>query len=72
MRTKLPKWNLRSSENVFKLKGEKFKNSDEDNQKLRKEAHKIRFRRPKSRIQSYASGSDELLKGWGLNSQSGT
>ena len=50
--------NLKSSEKVFKMKCEKFKNSDQDNQKLRKEAHKIRFRSPKSRIQSYESGSD--------------
>ena len=55
---KLRKWNLRSSEKVFKMKCEKFKNSDQDNPKLRKEAHKIRFRSPKSRIQSYESGSD--------------
>ena len=72
MKIKLPKWNLRSSENVFKMKCEKFKNSDQDNQKLRKEVHKIRFRSPKSWIQSFESGSDYLLKGWGLNSQSGT
>ena len=58
MKFKLPKWNPRSSEKVFKMKCEKFNNSDQDNQKLRKESHKIRFRSPKSRIQSYESGSD--------------
>ena len=58
LRIKLPKWNLRSSEKVFKLKYEKFNNSEQDNKKLRKEAHTIRFRSPKSRIQSQESGSD--------------
>ena len=48
----------KSSVKDFLLKCEKFKNSDQDNQKLRKKAHEIRFRSPKSRIQSYESGSD--------------
>ena len=43
---------------VFKLKCEKFKNWDQDNPKLLKEAHKIRFRSPTSRIQRYECGSD--------------
>ena len=51
-------WDTRSSEKVFKLKFEKFKNSDQDNRQLIKEEHKIRFRSPRSRIQSYESGSD--------------
>ena len=58
MKIKLSKWETRSSEKVFKMKCEKFKNSDQDNQKLIKEEHKIRFRSPRSRIQGYESGSD--------------
>ena len=72
MKIKLSKWETRSFEKVFKLKFEKFNNSNLDNRKLRKEDHKIRLRSPRSRIQSYESGSDLLLKGWGLNSQIGT
>ena len=55
---KLSKWETRSSEKVFKLKFEKFKNLDKDNRKLIKEEHKISYRSPRSRIQSYESGSD--------------
>ena len=58
LKTQLSKWDIRSCEKVFKLKCEKFKNWDQDNPKLLKEAHKIRFRSPRSRIQSYGSGSD--------------
>ena len=47
-----------SSEKVFKFKSEKFKNLYQDKLTLLKEAHKIRFRSPRSRIQSYGSGSD--------------
>ena len=54
----LSKWETRSSEKVYKLKFEKFKNSNQDIRKLIKEVHKIRFRSPRSRIQSYESGSD--------------
>ena len=58
MKLKFSKWETRSFEKAFKLKFEKFKNSDQDNPKLIKEEHKIRFRSPRSRIQSYESGSD--------------
>ena len=54
----LSKWETRSSEKVFKMKFEQFKNLDQDNRKLIKEEHKIIFRSPRSRIQSYESGSD--------------
>ena len=57
---------------IFKLKCEKFKNWDQDNPKFAKEAHKIWFISPTSRIQCFESGSDELLRGWRLISQSGT
>ena len=55
---KLSKWETGSSEKVYKLKFEKFKNSNQDIRNLRKEVHKIKFRSPRSRIQSYESGSD--------------
>ena len=58
LKIKLSKWETRSSEKVFKLKFKKFKNLDQDNRKLIKEEHKIRYRSPRSRIQSYESGSD--------------
>ena len=58
MKIKLSKWDTRSSEKVFNLKSEKFKNSDQDNLKLLEEAHKIRLSSPRSRIQRYESGSD--------------
>ena len=58
LKIKLSKWEKRSSEIVFKLKFEKFKNLNQDNRKLIKEEHKIRFRSPRSRIQSYESGSE--------------
>ena len=72
MKIKLSKWETWSSEKVFKFKSEKFKNLYQDKLKLLKEAHKIRFRSPRSRIQSYENGSDYLIRGWRLNSQSGT
>ena len=62
----------RSSGKVFKLKCEKFKNCDQDNLKLLKEAHKKRFRSRRSRIKRYESGGDKLLRGWRLNCRSGT
>ena len=58
LKMKLSKWDTGSSENVFKLKCEKFKNWDQDNLKLLEEAHKIRFRSLRSRIQRYESGCD--------------
>ena len=51
-------WETRSCEKVLKMKSEKFKKWNHDNQNLRKETHKIRFRSPRSRIQSYEIGSD--------------
>ena len=72
LKIQLSKWDTRSYENVFKLKCEKIKNWDQDNPKLLKEANEIRFRSPRSRIQRFESESDELLRGWRLNSQSGT
>ena len=40
------------------MKIEKFKNWDQDNLILLKEAHKIRFMGPRGRKQSYECGSD--------------
>ena len=45
---------------------------NQDILKLLEEAHLIRSRSPRSRIQIYESENDELLRGWRLNSQSGT
>ena len=45
---------------------------DQDNLKFLEEAHQIRSRSPRNRIQIYESENDELLRGWRLNSQSGT
>ena len=56
----------------FQIDCEKFKNWEHDNLKLLEEAHKIRFRCPRSRIQRYESGTDKLLRGWRFNSESGT
>ena len=47
---------------VFKLKCEKFKNCDQDNLKLLKEAHKKRFRSRRSRIKNFENGIDDVLK----------
>ena len=35
------------------------------------EAHKMRYKSSRSRIETYESGSDEVLELWRLNSQSG-
>ena len=40
------------------MKSEKFKNWDQDNLKLLEEAHKIRFRSSRSRIQRYDNRND--------------
>ena len=58
LKIKLSKWGTRSSEKVFKLKYEKFKNWEHDNQKLQEETNKIRLRRPRSPIQSYEIGGN--------------
>ena len=36
------------------------------------EAHKMRYKSSRSRIETYKSGSDEVLEVWRLNFQSGT
>ena len=58
MKIKLSEWDTRSSEKVFKLECYKFKNWGPDNLTLLVEAHQIRFRSPRSRIQIYEGGSD--------------
>ena len=58
LKIKLSKSDTRSFEKVYKLKCEKFKNWEPDNLNLLEEAHKIRFKSPRSRIQRYESWSD--------------
>ena len=72
MKIKRSNWDRRSSKKVFKLKCKKFKILNLDILKLLEEAHLIRSRSPRSRIQIYESENDELLRGWRLNSQSGS
>ena len=42
----------------FQIEIREIQEFDQDIRKLIKEEHKIRFRSPRSRIQSYESGSD--------------
>ena len=66
MKIKLLKWDTRTSKKVFKLKCKKIKNWDQDNLTLLEEAHQIRFRSHRSRIQIYEIENDGLLRGWRL------
>ena len=50
----------------------KKENSNQDDLILLEEAHKMRYKSSRSRIETYESGSDEVLEVWRLKSQSGT
>ena len=56
----------------FQIEMLEIKILNQDILKLLEEAHQIKSRSPRSRIQIYESENDELLRGWRLNSQSGS